>query len=247
MSESGELQFDRATYKGADPGPAGGVPCANCKGPLGDSYWKWQQHIVCSRCKDRLSGVLADSQSNKRLAKAILTGGATALGCGIAYAVFVGVTHIQFALATIGIAFLIARVVRQASGGVGGVRFQVVAVALTYLSATMGYIPGIWRGLQEAAAEHDKADEKESASPAAQPGTAADAKPKASAAGFLVAVAFLLGLMLAAPFLEVTEAPFGLIIVAIGLWEAWKLSRGPPVQLEGPFRVGAQAAGPPAA
>jgi hypothetical protein len=195
--------------------------------------------------------MLADSQSNKRLGMAILTGGATALACGTAYAIFVAATKIQFALATIGIAFVIARVVRKASGGMGGTRFQVVAVALTYLSATMGYIPGIWGGLKEAAAEHDK---KEAAkSPGASTETAAEApandgaKPQGSFGGLLIAVGWLIGIMLAAPFLEVTEAPLGLLIVAFGLWEAWKLSRGPPVRLEGPFPAGAApAAGPPA-
>jgi hypothetical protein len=246
MNDNGsELRFDRATYA---KDASAGVPCASCKGPLGDPYWKWQQHTVCARCRDRLAGMLADSQSNKRLAKAILLGGATALGCGIAYAVFVAATKMQFALATIGIAFLIARVVRQASGGVGGVRFQVVAVAFTYLSATMGYIPGIWHGLTQAS-EHAKVEAKTgAASPeaSASPSTDSDAKPKGGVGSLLVGVAWLLGIMLAAPFLEATEAPLGLLIVGFGLWEAWKLSRGPPVRLEGPFRVGEpQAGGPP--
>ena len=29
----------------------------------------------------------------------------------------------------------------------------------------------------------------------------------------------------------------GLLIVGFGLWEAWKLTRGLPLSLEGPFRV----------
>lgn len=242
-----ELRFDRATYA---KGPDTGVPCASCKGPLGDSYWRWQQHIVCARCREGIAARLADSQSNKRLAKAVAAGGATALACGIAYAVFVSATHMQFALATIGIAFVIARVVRKASGGIGGTRFQIVAVALTYLSATMGYVPGIWTGLREASARHLKAEAKDP-SPSS-PGAAAStspatdaAKPKAAAGNLLAAVAWLVGLMLAAPFLEATEAPLGLLIVAFGLWEAWKLSRGPPARLEGPFRTGA-APGPAA-
>jgi hypothetical protein len=197
--------------------------------------------------------MLADSQSNKRLGMAILTGGATALGCGIAYAIFVAATGWQGAIATIGIAFVIARVVRKASGGLGGIRFQVLAVALTYLSATMGYIPEMWRELKEAAAEQDK--QEAAKTPSAPTDTAAEpasdgAKSKGSLGGVLIAVASLIGIMLAAPLLNATEAPLGLLIVGIGLYEAWKLSRGPPVHLEGPFPVGvagaAPAAGPPA-
>jgi hypothetical protein len=237
-----DLRFDRATYT---KGPDTGVPCASCKGALGDSYWRWQQHTICGRCREGIARQLADSQSNKRLAKAVLTGGATALACGIAYAMFVSATHIQFALATIGIAFVIARVVRKASGGIGGTRFQVVAVALTYLSATMGYIPGIWGALRDASAKHHAAEAASKDSPSSPEAAATSssapeaAKPKPSVGGLLVAVAWLVGLMLAAPFLEATEAPLGLLIVGFGLWEAWKLSRGPPARLEGPFRVGA--------
>lgn len=242
MNESDDLRFDRATYAKET---GSGLPCANCRGPLGDAYWKWQQHVVCARCRDALAGRLSDSQSSARFAKALLLGAATALGCGIAYAVFTGVTHVRFALATIGIAFVIAKVLRKGSGGIGGIRYQVAAVALTYLSATMGYIPDIWTGLKEASAEQEKSSAKApDVSGAGNPAERSDGsdKPKASAAGVLVAVIWLLGIMLASPFLTATQSPMGLLIVAFGLWEAWKLSRGPPLHIEGPFRAGA---GPP--
>jgi hypothetical protein len=250
MSDTGsELRFDRATFT-KDAGS--GVPCASCKGPLGDEYWKWQQHVFCTRCRDKLAGLISDSQSNARFGKAVLLGGATAIGCGIAYAIFVAATKMQFALVTIGIAFLIAKVLRKASGGPGGRRYQVLAVALTYVSATMGYAPGIWEGLKQAA-EHSHAKEakeaKDKVAAASSDQTAPAPEPvkkQGSAFGFLVAVAWLVGIMLAAPFLEATEAPIGLLIVAFGLWEAWKLSRGPPLRLEGPFRVASPAASPQA-
>jgi hypothetical protein len=229
------LRFDRATYGST---AETGVPCAKCKGSIGDAYWKWQRQIVCARCREELAKFLDDSQSQARLGKAILLGGATALGCGIAYAVFVATTRIQFALATIGIAFVIARVVRKASAGIGGRRFQAVAVALTYVAATMGYLPGIWAGLQEASAEHRQKAAATSESGDAGAPQAGDARPgKVSAIDLVVAVGWLIGIMLAAPFLEAANAPLGLLIVGFGLWEAWKLSRGPPLQIEGPYAV----------
>jgi hypothetical protein len=245
-----ELRFDRASYA-KDAGS--GLPCANCKGPLGDAYWKWQNHIVCGACRDGLQTTFAESQSNARLGKAVLWAAGTALGCGIAYAAFVAMTNVQFALATIGIAFLVARVVRKASGGIGGVRFQIVAVGFTYLAATMGYLPGIWSGMKEASSEHDKsqaaagATSPDTTSPTTgADGRAADADSKASPLDLVVALAFLFGIMLAAPFLELTSAPIGFLIVVFGLWEAWKLSRAPPLRIEGPFRVGAAEEQPPA-
>jgi hypothetical protein len=245
MTQSSEpdLRFDRAEY--AKDGEKA-APCSMCKGPLAGSYWKWQQHIVCAGCRARLEASLAESQSGARLAKAALQGGAAALACGIAYAIFVATTKMQFALATIGIAYVVARVLRKASGGVGGRRFQILAVALTYVAATMGYAPGIWAGLKEASAKRAKVE----ASPEPA-GEQADAQehpaPQRSIGAVIVAVGFLVGIMLAAPFLELTHAPLGLLIVAFGLWEAWRLSRAPPLRVEGPFQVGATPAGPRAA
>jgi hypothetical protein len=240
-----ELRFDRATYSKE---AGGGLPCANCRGPLGDSYWKWQQLVVCSQCRDVLAGRLSDSQSSARFAKALLFGCATSLGCGIAYAIFAGATHMRFALATIGIAFLIARVVRHASGGIGGTRYQVAAVALTYFAATMGYIPEIWAGLKEASAEDAKRSATDpEASTEANPSQQSDGdgKAKGSLIAVLVAVAWLVGIMLASPFLTAAESPLGLLIVAFGLWEAWKLSRAPPLHIDGPFHVGANPSSGP--
>ncbi|MBV9948827.1 MAG: hypothetical protein JOZ69_18410 [Myxococcales bacterium] len=247
MSGDGpELRFDRATYA-EDAG--GGLPCANCRGPLGDAYWKWQRLVVCARCRDALAGRLRDSQSSARFARALVLGGLTALGCGVAYATLVGATHARFALATIGIAFVIARVLRKASLGIGGTRYQIAAVALTYFSATMGYIPEIWGSLrQQASAEHtERAASAPPPSPEAQ-GAAEPSGGSGKASGsprdLVVAVVFLVGIMLAAPFLTATQAPLGLIIVGFGLWEAWKLSRGPPLHIEGPFRAGATTGQP---
>jgi hypothetical protein len=172
----------------------------------------------------------------------------------VGYAIFVGMTKIQFALITIGIGYLVAKTVRKASGGLSGRKFQVLAVVLTYLAATMGYAPGILGALKDSADKHHAATAA-SGTPAA-PG-AAPASPPAPGASedegakkpvgvmeLVLGIGILLGIMLAAPFLEITDAPLGLLIVLFGLWEAWRLSRGVNLAIEGPFRV---APGAPAA
>jgi hypothetical protein len=60
-----------------------------------------------------------------------------------------------------------------------------------------------------------------------------------------VAAVVVVVISLAAPFLEITDSPLGLLIVLFGLWEAWKLSRGVTLNIEGPLRVGAAAPHPP--
>jgi hypothetical protein len=143
------LNFDRAAY--TTEGGGGAAPCANCKGALGEQYWHWQSQAVCDACRGRLAQVLELSQSNKSFGRAILFGGATALGCGIAYAIFVAVSKYQLALITIGIAFVVAKVMRKCSAGVGGRRFQILAVVLTYLASAMGYAPSVYSSFKSAA------------------------------------------------------------------------------------------------
>jgi hypothetical protein len=241
MGETSDLRFDRAEYASGSEAIA---PCANCRAPLRDQYWKWQNHVVCDACRTRVSETLAKSYTPEAFRKALLQGGAVALGCGIAYAVFAGVVKIQLALATIGIAILVSRQIRKASGGAGGPRFQVLAVALTYFASTMGYLPNILDAIRD-----EPPAKTEAASVASGPSEAHTAAPTeehhASGGDTLKALAWLIGIMLAAPFLEITEAPIGVLIVLIGLWQAWKLSRGLPMHIDGPFRV-ATPTGPPA-
>jgi hypothetical protein len=170
----------------------------------------------------------------------------TALACGIGYAVFVAATKSQLALLTIGIGILVANAIRKASRGIGGRRFQVLAVVLTYLATTMGYFPAVWRGATESA-EHSTQHGSGSAPHSAESGSTEgpESGPKSFSVGaavFAVAVLFLV--TLAAPFLA--KDVLGLLIVGFGLWEAWRRSGALPLVIEGPFRVAPQATGPPA-
>ena len=49
--------------------------------------------------------------------------------------------------------------------------------------------------------------------------------------------AVILGFALASPFLGGMQNFMGLIIIGIGLYEAWKLTRPLPVQVLGPFAI----------
>ncbi len=61
-------------------------------------------------------------------------------------------------------------------------------------------------------------------------------------AGAGLALVLLFAIAFAAPFLGGFENFMGWIIIAIGLYEAWKLNRREKLDFEGPFRVaGARA------
>jgi hypothetical protein len=59
-------------------------------------------------------------------------------------------------------------------------------------------------------------------------------------------VVAIFALTMAAPFLVAVEAPLGLLIVGFALWEAWRMSRGLPLSLDGPYRVAPTTSSPAA-
>jgi hypothetical protein len=145
MTESGSgISFDRAAYVDAGPRQA----CGMCRRPLGSEYWKWYNKVLCESCRGRAAALVADSQSPATFARAALLGGGTALGCGIAYAFFATFAG-RWALVTIGIGYLVARVVRKASHGIGGVQYQVLATVLTYFASAMAYPPTMVQDLED--------------------------------------------------------------------------------------------------
>lgn len=252
MADTGSvLQFERADYAEAQPEAS---PCALCRHPLGEEYWKWQRAVFCTACRPNWAAKLAETQSLRTTVRAGLAGAGAALLCGVGYAVFVAVTNFQLALVTIGIAYVIGRAIRKASGNVGGLRFQILAVVLTYVASTMGYAPGLMRALSEqmeerpvaaavsareaSSATPQNAQDQSSAAPTTPtpvPHSGGRAKPPLGALLYLCFVLFTI--MLEAPFLELSTAPLGVVIIGIGLWQAWKITRGVPLQINGPYRL----------
>jgi hypothetical protein len=241
MDNESPPSFDRATYA---PGAAAGPRCANCQAAIRDRYWRAQNRLFCAACHVKIAAVIDNAHAQASFGKALLLGGLTALGCGIAYAIFVQVSGIQLALVTIGIAFVIAKVVRKVSG-LGGRRFQILAVVLTYIASAMGYAGPVMAALTKAASkQHDEKHDGKAATPgavaddhatAAPPADDANQRAPAGAGGLLVGLIVIFGFVLAAPVLAATQAPLGLVIVLIGLWEAWKLSRPIAIAIEGPY------------
>ena len=116
--------------------------------------------------------------------------------------------------------------------------YQAMAIALTYLAIVSSYVPLIVGqiGKRPVAAEAS-AKPGETATPAAQNQAADEAPP--TAAGAIAAIAILIGLVLALPFLGGVENIMGMIIIGIGLYQAWKFNRKGRVTITGPHAIAA--------
>lgn len=242
MDDANELSFDI-------PASTTSQPCSGCSAGLEGRYWEWQGKALCTTCGQSLEQELATAKKAASFPRALLLGGGTAIGCGIAYAIFVAVTDYQLALITIGIAYLVARVVRHASRGFGGLRYQLLAVALTYLASTMGYAPALWSALQQPSSEASgdaaqvgndpRAPEPvgigDAAADTGAPTEPAAASEPVSLLGLVFALVVFSLVVLASPFLLIADAPIGFLIVCFGLWEAWRQLKPITIALAGPF------------
>ena len=139
------------------------------------------------------------SDRSDRFALALLFGAGAALAGAVGYAL-VGLSGFMISIVAIGMAWLIAKAMMAASGGVGGRRYQVAAVVLTYFSVSLGeLLHPMWQLHRD--------------------GTPIGAMMNVVALKYLV-----LG-----PLLELENGLngiLGLVILAIGMRAAWQLAAG---------------------
>jgi hypothetical protein len=259
-----KIDFERA-----DLGEQAGehLACGLCTRVITTEYWQSVGKVLCEPCSELVRATAAAARRGATLGKAFLLGGAAALGCGIGYAIFVGLTQIQFALVTIGIGWAIGRSIQRVTRGFGGRKHQVLAVVLTYFASSMGYLPSVLKAFSNIAAEGSDQGAAATTAPAAPApssaptaaGTAAasempappprETQPSAPgglglAASLVLAALFATLIMLAAPILEVSSGFSGLLgvlIIFFGLRTAWRVSKGVEATVTGPYKVAAPA------
>lgn len=240
MSESSgsplpSLQFERAETEAV---PA--LTCVQCSSAIHSVYYSANGATMCETCY--YAGKAAPPGSSAgRITKALFAGlGVAIVGAGIYYGIREA-TGYEFGLVAIVLGWGIGKAVLWGSSNRGGRRYQLLAVALTYFAIVATYVPYIVQGIGESIEEEEKAAK---AAPATNTTTSA---PKvnqaatvapASGADIALGAAVLLGIVLAAPFLAGFENVIGILIIAFGLWEAWKITKATGGDITGPYRVG---------
>jgi hypothetical protein len=131
---------------------------------------------------------------------ALLFGAVAAVVGSIGYAL-VGLTGFMVSIVAIGVAWLIAKAMLTASGGVGGRPYQIAAVVLTYFAVSCGeLIHPLWTVVEKGVP-------------------------------ILRLLPVFLKYALLGPFLELQDGingVLGLIILGIGIRAAWKMAAGGP-------------------
>jgi hypothetical protein len=226
MSDGDGLQFDRAEY---DNAPAQ-TECAECNAPLAGFYYDVNGRTVCEPCRYAVESRFTTGSAAGRLLRATGAGVvAAALGAGLYYAI-AALTGYEFGLIAIVVGWAVGAAVNWGSNGRGGWAYQTLAIGLTYFAIVSTYIPPILEELRSANVV------EASAAAGADPGAAVESVPPAVLTVLVIVIA------VAAPFLGGLQNIIGLVIIGIGLYEAWKLNRRTELTISGPHNLARPAA-----
>jgi hypothetical protein len=246
-----EIQLDRADF--AQPGSAG-PRCDVCGNALMGHYFEINGKMACERCRYAVEEAFSRKGGAGGFFKAALAGLGAAVAGSVLYYAVREATGYEIGLISILVGWGVGKSVHWGSRGKGGWVYQTLAIFLTYMAIVSTYLPAIF-------AEFGKNAQKEKAAATAparagQPtapagGTAKPAqspKPKEdiSFGRAMMGLGALFLLLMALPFLAGFKNILGLLIIAFGLWEAWKINRRTALSISGPFQVGAAPAALPA-
>ena len=217
------LSFDKAKF---DESGSPSLSCALCKRDVLGTYYEINGQTACEECRFRVESSRAEGSPFGRAFRALLGGGVGGIvGAGIYYAVL-AVTGYEIGLVAIVVGLLVGFGVRWGSGGVGGRGYQVLAAAITYVAIVSTYVPFF---VEEARKQTEAAE-------------TAPVEPEVvlTAGTFFVALAAVILFVLAAPFLAGLQNVIGILIIGFALYEAWRVNAHTPLQIEGPFQIGAR-------
>ena len=222
--------------------------CKLCNNLISGEYYRVNNLMACSKCAtEAQAGQPTDSHAT--FARALLIGaGAAVLGMAI-YATFTIVTGWSIGYIALAVGWLVAKGMMKGSNGIGGTRYQVAAVALTYLAISMASVPiiisyAIKRQQQAHQAVPQQANPAAPAASAAGGAAPAAQGPQSRPArqfnwGAAVGQLALFGV--ASPFLALRSPGgglIGLVILFVGLSIAFRMTAAKPLAVEGPYSVG---------
>lgn len=234
--------------------PAADV-CGECKALITGRYYRDAKFsMVCGNCFDRIQVQGAKPRdSHAAFVRAVLFGlVGFAIGL-IVYAGFEIITGISIGYLALAVGWIVGKAMMIGSGGVGGRRYQLTAILLTYSAVSMAVIP-----LAVSMAIKKHSDQRQHILRQAPPGKSADASPSAAqqppdhsmddaarqpSPGFFSLLGKLTLIGLISPFLELQDGfngVVGLVILLVGMQFAWQMTAGSPkIKLEGPYELNA--------
>ena len=230
------IQFEKVEYgEGRPP-----FVCASCTRPVTGEYYAAGTKFICPACRDEIESPQGGA---RRLLIAGALGSVAAAVGGLIWFGVRRVTGYEIGLIAIAVGLIVGVAVRLGAKGRGGLRYQVLAVFLTYTGIALNYAPDVFMGIVHGSEKSDAAPAASTSpppssavEPAAKNAAETQAMGAGSAIGLIVLAVVVIGLSYTAPFLGGFENIIGVLIIGFALFEAWRINRRVPT--EGPFRTG---------
>ena len=237
------LQLDRVIPASAAPAPPDklAVVCGVCDASIDTEYYHVNGATCCGGCRRRLELGADTPRGIAPFVKSAVFGlGAGIVGAAIYYAV-IAIANLEIGIVAILIGYMVGRAVRMGANGRGGLRFQILAVALTYVSVALAYTPLVIKEMR--GSDGKAAQTVASTADASRPVVEPDSTPRPSAGRLLLGLAMIMLFVLALPVLSVfgslPTSLIGGLIIGFGMQQAWKITGTPRLEILGPYRVGA--------
>ncbi len=200
-----------ATAELASDGPK--MTCAACKRPITGSYFLINRAQVCAECTNKIQAQIP-KDTHAAFVRALVFGIAGAIAGFALYVIFALATGLVIGFVSLAVGFIVGKAMNFGSRGVGGRRYQVVAVLLTYLAVSMSAVP---------IAIHQRGAHQ------------AQSQSAETNIGKTLGVLALVGI--ASPFLDLADPVHGLIgmvILFVGIRFAWRFTAGRTFVVTGP-------------
>jgi hypothetical protein len=252
---SDDLQFDAVIPRESpvSVNATAALACAVCHTALDGEYFDANGKQVCRGCSETLARHVETPRSGGVLGRAVVFGAVAAVLGATLYFAVLAISGYEIGLVAIAIGYMVGYGIRMATGGRGGRRFQILALALTYWAVGLAYSS---LAIKEMIAEkRHPAPAALSAAPAggpSRPAGAPSARPAEDrdrpmsggefALGLLELLAFTIVLPVAVIFGSLPGGLISAAIVVFGMQQAWRMTAAPAITVSGPYRIGAAPA-----
>ena len=201
-------------------------------------------HLACPSCAERLKRE-GPQDNHAAFVRGLLFGIGGAIIGLVIYATFTIMTGLYLGYIALAVGYIVAKAVMLGSKGIGGRRYQIAAVLLTYAAVSMAAIP-IYihaamqhNGTSGSQAKQIAPNQQDSESASKAQDQQAPKMNLAAAIGYLALVG------LASPFLELQNPVFGiigLVILLVGIRIAWRMTAGTSqLEIFGPYEASKSA------
>lgn len=234
---SGVPQFSTAEYSAGSAAPS----CKACSQKIRGAFYRVNGAPMCADCTERLRREVPQD-SHPAFVRGVLFGVGAAVAGFALYVAFAIATGLVIGYVSLAVGYLVGKAIVLGSRGVGGRRYQIAAVLLTYMAVSLAAVPiSLSVHMKHKSAQQHAQASDPAATPASPP---AAAPPPRMSLPQVIGTLALLGL--ASPFLDLANPMhgiIGLIILLVGLRIAWQLTAAKPLEISGPLESAAAVSG----